>query len=222
MGGHASTNTHHRAGASWALSSPSLGLCFRSWEKHHGAGLLTPEHPPHIRPAAKPGLDDKANWAASAQPWGTLSQLGWVASTGYCLNAMNAFHGTSTQPIPQIGFFPPSEPNTPQLSHGQGGRALRLRGGPRGAELGSHLPCKAWAFLPSAPSSGQLQIRTIQVPGFCPDPLNQAPWGSCRATDTIGQVRDSQTCRASAPSCPMHHLNLNVAPKSKTISVVRK
>lgn len=113
--------------------------------KHHGAGLLTPEHPPHIRPAAKPGLDDKARLAiCSLSPaLGTLSQLGWVASTGYCLNAMNAFHGTSTQIHSTNRLLPPSEPNTPQLSHGQGGRALRLRGGPRGAELGSHLPCKA-------------------------------------------------------------------------------
>ena len=73
MGGHASTNTYHRAGAwPWALSSPSLGLCFRSWENTMELasslqGILpTSGLQPSQGLMTKPGSQS----AASAQPRG--------------------------------------------------------------------------------------------------------------------------------------------------------
>ena len=73
VGGHANTDTYHRAGA-WpcALSSPSLGLCFRSWENNLElasslqGSLPTSGLQPNRGLMTKPGSQS----AASAQPRG--------------------------------------------------------------------------------------------------------------------------------------------------------
>ena len=131
--GHTNTNMYHTPGGRGpAPSRPEPPSLLQELGKQHGAG------PPHSRAASptsglQPGLDDKAGrriCSLSPTP-ATLSPLVWVASTGCCFNAVNAFHGTSTKiHSTDLWLLTPSEPNAPLFSHGHRGVTLRPRGGP--------------------------------------------------------------------------------------------